>query len=293
MPASTNSRISGRNVIIAGLPRSGTTLVCHLLNEVPDVVALNEPMIVGTFFNLDIEQVMNGIGAFFDECRASIINQSLAPSKVVDGRVPDNPFLKERDADGARIRQVALGRLRIDRPLTSDFILAMKHPAMFTSLLVPLCARFPCWVVIRNPLATLLSWDSLPDTPMGSGRFPAAEAFDSRLKAALDAMPDRLDRHVYFLEWAFGRYLQVGSRLGVLAYEDIIASNGRALSAISQQAYGLNADLRNENLNVVYRRDAVEPIARALLARNGSWKQWYPDDAIEQLAEALLAGHGR
>ena len=34
------SASSQRNVLITGIPRSGTTLVCSLLNKVPDVVAL-------------------------------------------------------------------------------------------------------------------------------------------------------------------------------------------------------------------------------------------------------------
>ena len=36
--------MNGRNVILAGIPRSGTTLVVRLLNELPDAVALHEPM---------------------------------------------------------------------------------------------------------------------------------------------------------------------------------------------------------------------------------------------------------
>jgi hypothetical protein len=32
------------NVVLTGLPRSGTTLVCRLLNKLPDTVALHEPL---------------------------------------------------------------------------------------------------------------------------------------------------------------------------------------------------------------------------------------------------------
>src|SRR5689334_16285425 len=33
-----------RDVLVTGLPRSGTTLTCHLLQKLPDTVALHEPM---------------------------------------------------------------------------------------------------------------------------------------------------------------------------------------------------------------------------------------------------------
>src|ERR1700716_4011573 len=38
-----------RNVLIPGTPRSGTTLLCSLLNKLPDTVALHEPMNVWDF----------------------------------------------------------------------------------------------------------------------------------------------------------------------------------------------------------------------------------------------------
>ena len=34
----------GRNILLTGVPRSGTTLTSRLLSEAPDTVALNEPL---------------------------------------------------------------------------------------------------------------------------------------------------------------------------------------------------------------------------------------------------------
>ena len=36
--------MSGRNLLLTGVPRSGTTLCCHLLGQASDTVALFEPM---------------------------------------------------------------------------------------------------------------------------------------------------------------------------------------------------------------------------------------------------------
>ena len=48
-----------RNIVLTGLGRSGTTLTCHLLNKLPDTVALAEPIAPGKFEDLmpDIEAV--------------------------------------------------------------------------------------------------------------------------------------------------------------------------------------------------------------------------------------------
>src|SRR5262245_2561552 len=43
-PRSATCAMDDRNVLVAGIPRSGTTLTCHLLNSLPDIVALHEPI---------------------------------------------------------------------------------------------------------------------------------------------------------------------------------------------------------------------------------------------------------
>lgn len=46
------------NVVLTGLPRSGTTLACRLLNLLPDTVALHEPIAPGRFAGLADEQAL-------------------------------------------------------------------------------------------------------------------------------------------------------------------------------------------------------------------------------------------
>ncbi|MGI9252549.1 MAG: hypothetical protein ACR2J8_02290 [Thermomicrobiales bacterium] len=38
---------AGRDILLVGPPRSGTTLACRLLASLPGVVALNEPQVPG------------------------------------------------------------------------------------------------------------------------------------------------------------------------------------------------------------------------------------------------------
>ena len=41
--------VSETDIVLTGVPRSGTTLICYLLNKVPDAIALHEPMAVAEF----------------------------------------------------------------------------------------------------------------------------------------------------------------------------------------------------------------------------------------------------
>jgi hypothetical protein len=48
------------NIVSTGLPRSGTTLTCHLLNKLPNTVALHEPIAPGQFVDLESEDAEDG-----------------------------------------------------------------------------------------------------------------------------------------------------------------------------------------------------------------------------------------
>jgi len=277
----------GPNIILTGFVRGGTTLSCHLLNLVPDVVALHEPLQLGTFIGLERSEIMSGIGEFFRSARRSLIEHGTAPSKVEDGRVPDNPWSDARDPDGQRIQRVSKGEVRIDRPLGHRFRLAIKHPAMFTAVLPDLAEHWPCYAIVRNPLGVLLSWESIPQMNVFSGRMPMAENFSPSLRSNLDAIADPLERRLHLLDWALNQYRSVLPRHCVIRYEDIVATGGRALAVVEPAAAGLNEPLASKNANPIYNRDAVHRIAAALIGRGG-WEPWYSRHDIETLAATLL-----
>ena len=188
-----------RNVLITGMPRSGTTLVCSLLNKLPDIVALHEPMNVWEFAKCrDEEEIAVMVEKFCAESRKSLHEQKFAISKHVGGKVRDNSAAA--DGAGKRVRQTEHGRIEIDKPLSQEFTLAIKHPAAFTALLEVLSKRFECCAVIRNPLATLGSWNSLDWFPLKDGHLPVGEKLDVDLARELGKKSDVIDRQIHILE---------------------------------------------------------------------------------------------
>lgn len=103
-----------QDIILTGLPRGITTLTCHLLNQVTDGVALHEPLAVGDFMGLSRAQTLEAIEAFFVSARQSLLAHGIAPSKVEDGRVPDNPWSDSPDPVGARSNRVLRGEVRVE-----------------------------------------------------------------------------------------------------------------------------------------------------------------------------------
>jgi Sulfotransferase family len=188
-----------RNVLITGMPRSGTTLVCSLLNKLPDVVALHEPMNVWEFANCRSgDEIGAMVETFCGESRKSLLEKGFAVSKHVGGKVRDNSTVVDRA--GKRSRQTEHGRIEIDKPLSKEFTLAIKHPAAFTALIETLSKHFECFAIIRNPLATLASWNSLDWFPLKDGHLPVGEKLDVDLARDLAKIADGLDRQIHILE---------------------------------------------------------------------------------------------
>lgn len=279
----------GRNLALTGVPRSGTTLCCHLLGLAPDTVALLEPMEVHRLPVGDRSAAVDTVSAFFAESRRSLLDDGTAWSEQHDGRVPDNPFASQRDGQGRRARAVSRGRIRVERPLTPSFTLAIKHPAAFTALLPELAARFDTVALVRNPLAALASWHSL-DLPIARGRMPAAERLDPALGRRLTGIMDVVSRQLAILDWMFERYRRHLPPRALLRYEDMVATGGQALAMASGVPVP-RVPLTERNASRLYDIALCERLASRLLADRGSWRGCYGDVDIDMLLKRMRAGH--
>lgn len=278
--------MSGRNLALTGVPRSGTTLCCQLLGRANQVVALFEPMQVELLPQQHSAALME-IKHFFEDSRASLLADGSAWSQQVGGVVPDNPFANHVDGEGRRKREAERGRILIDKPLTEDFALVVKHNAAFTALLPGLAQDFEVCAVVRNPLAVLASWHSV-SLPVSRGRLPAGERLDPDLARRLDNEPDVLARQLAILDWLFSRYVRWLPATRILAYEDVVSSAGGALAA----AFGLELPplpLQERNASRLYDLRTCQHLAQRLLTDRGAWRERYQDSDIERLLQRMHA----
>lgn len=279
-------RVNNNNILITGTPRSGTTLTCHLLNKLPEIVALHEP-IRGSRFR-DPEEVCKVVGQFCDEQRASVLTERRAISKQQNGVVPDNPIGTRRGGSDLRERLVSRGEIVIDKELSPDFTLVIKQPGAFTATLDQLVTCFPVFAIVRNPLATLASWTSVP-LPVQRGEFPIVERFDSDLKNKLAAGVDELDRQIQLLGWFHARFRRHLPQEAILRYEAIVETGGRALSVVHPLAVSLNEPLRSQNTSDLYDHEQMLRIGERLLCSEGPHWELYTKQSVEQLLEKLEA----
>lgn len=283
---------AGATWLLSGIPRSGSSLCCRLAGQLPHAVALSEPIDNALFHDtLDAGVAAERIFAFVAEARKRILEEGVAPSVLVAGRVDDQMVTGRggvpRQPQGQR------GLLRVAKPLDSRFLLVVKHNALFAALLEQLIRRLPCLALVRNPVAVLASWETV-DLPVHRGRVPAAERFAPALRAALDGEQDVLRRRVLVLNWFFSRYRDALPKERILRYEDVVQGGAEPLRrAMGVTAAVPAAKLANQNANALYRDVAAAPLLSALLSAGGAWREFYTAEDCHAVADSLQSAAAR
>ena len=319
----------GRNVLVTGPSRSGTTLTCELLNQVADTVALDEPMNAMSLLGHrlphpgerqlegvtpararvrarvsrllrgrrptdrppDPTEACDNIVRFLAEARRSISERQVAVSRHVGGRVLGQKVSDDRDADGVRLKLAEFGEISVDKDLSPDFLLVIKQTSGFIALLDELVSRFEVYALVRNPLAILVSWQTLPFHP-GDGHVRLGEGIDWELRDRLATIDDRIDRQFEILRWYFARINRAVDSGRIMRYEDLVDSPSRTLGAVTQRAGDLDVKMENRNRRPDSGTDEVAAsLGARLLRADGPWWEHYSEDDVRALFGRM--GHDR
>lgn len=228
-------------------------------------------------------QAMGLIRGFLQEQRRSLLDRGLAFTRHAGGEVRDNFFGTHAEADGLRHSRSERGHIPFTKPLRPDFRLIVKHPAVFTGLLPELAQAFPCYALIRNPLAVLASWNS-NNIAVRDGRAPAAEGVDPVLHAELNRIGSRDARQIHLLGWFFRRFHSSLPASHVIRYEDLITSGGRALQVITPGASALDEALESRNESPLYALERQEDLVARLLDSEGAYWRYYRREEIRAMS---------
>ena len=209
--------------LITGIPRSGTTLCCYLLNQQDNVIALHEPINPN---QVDFtSNTLEHISAKYMEYSKALYNGSEFEHGDQAGLEIDNPVgLKE--VEGKREVTAKRGNIKVSKYIGQDIQLFVKQNAFFTAYFPLLSAHFNITCIVRNPVDVLLSWWTV-NLPVSRGRLPAGENNNAHLKQALSLQNDEFQRQLIIYQWFAKTYFL--SNASIICYEDIIKTNGQAL----------------------------------------------------------------
>ncbi|WP_041713986.1 sulfotransferase domain-containing protein [Paraglaciecola sp. T6c] len=211
--------------LISGIPRSGTTLCCNLLNQRNDMVALHEPINPSLFPDKCTPfEASHLIAKQIYQFDLAIEKGQPFSHGDKGGLDIDNPVGKHAIAG---VRQVVAKRGEVQLPPRDkiSYHLIVKQNALFTALIPQLIQQFSILCIVRNPVDVLLSWFTV-DLPVNRGHIPAGERFDEALRLSLQDK-DCLGRQLSIYQWFISRFMQSG--LTCIRYEDVVATNGAVL----------------------------------------------------------------
>ena len=273
--------------LLSGVPRSGTSLCCRLAGNLPDTVALSEPIRRKAFGGMDTPHgACARIGDFAELARGRILAERRASSVQVGGRLDDNRIASRHTDAGLRRLRGERGEIAIDKPLSAHFTLLIKHNALFAALLPRLTESFSCLALVRNPLSVLASWQTV-DLPVHRGRIPAGEELDGDLHRALEREPEVLRRQLVVLDWFFGQFHAHLDPENIIRYEDVVESGGVALFRRLGHAGAQPAELTSRNHSALYNSSMIDTLLKPLLDSEGHWTRFYSREDCERVADSI------
>ena len=278
-----------RTWLLSGIPRSGTSLCCRLAGELPDWIALAEPLRLDHgegVYGLDPHTDCTRIEALVGQIRDRIWAERRAPSKQYAGRLDDNRVVSGYTDAGLRRLRAEWGEIVIDKSLSSRFGLLIKHNSAFAALLHRLSASFSCVALVRNPLAVLASWQTV-HFPIQQGRIPGGELFDHALRRTLEQEPEPLRRQIVVLNWFFARYRAHLPSEHVIRYEDLVETGGQTLFRLLGHTGAEPVTLKSRNGSALYGKAMIGTLLEALLESGGPWTHFYTPEDCKRVAEKI------
>lgn len=215
------------DLLLTGLPRSGSAAVSALIDTLPDAVCLNTPPWQAAFLRNPVEVLPFCkwlLGDYAWARRLLLDGAPLGDIRAADGSplldgLHDPGMVRDAEGQPQAVRFIRHG-------LREDFTLAMRQTTLFSSALPQIAAfrHFRILAVIRHPVALGLSWHGLPQPLLSPGHPPGIARFWPEALEALagGSLPQQF---AALYELHLQRYHETPG-VTVLRYEDVMADPG-------------------------------------------------------------------
>ena len=217
-------------LIITGIPRSGTSYLCNLLHRFDNCIILNEHK--DDIPILKDAKLPFAFANFLRDLRRDILSGVPIANKLEDGQITQDT------AKNNRMQQYS-------PPVTSaNFVLGVKETLAFISRIPMLRQILPnarIVACVRNPLDTIASWKgSFPHLniadvvrqPIGSPIDPWLTARQQQEVRAVAGIGDPTSRRAAWWAYLANLILQSRDQLIIVRYEDLVTNPSKILGQI-------------------------------------------------------------
>ena len=270
----------GKEWLITGIPRSGTTLLTNLISQDQGFLCFSEPAFIK---NLKQQAGTAPELAALLAQKLTDIRSDIKAGIPVSMRVPkhsgdqlDNYF-KRQSTGGQNTTVKSSEHQDVTLPKSyHDRTLVVKNNLLFTACLEDLSERFRVTAIVRNPISAIGSWNSL-DIPVSRGQVVTAEQYNKRVKSVVNSQ-ELLKRQIQIYQWFCGEYIRLQQHIQIIRYEDLVEDPHNTL-----QPCGLRLDpllqLSSKNNSVHYDEAVTQQLMQLFqgLSESSEHRHFYPD----------------
>ncbi|HET9218757.1 MAG TPA: sulfotransferase [Terriglobia bacterium] len=268
-----------RDLILTGIPRSGTTLLTAMVDSVPHAVALNEPQwqrewVLRNRQGTTAKDFAAWLSTDFVETRRKLLDGE----PILDRRLRDGSAVTDyyRRRSISRRSNEAFQLVPLVRPdLQPDFILAMKHTGLYLGVLGELLElrQFQIIAILRHPVGVICSWNDVP-IPLGEGKMPGAAVYWKEMDDLTRSGRPVLQKQVAIYDLICRRIHDFRDRLRIIRYEDLVQNPNILGAELGCDLRNYAPRIENRKLSFYYKVSAVE---EALRLHGRSYRYFYPD----------------
>jgi hypothetical protein len=263
-----------KELLIVGVPRSGSTLAAALVDSLENSLCLSEPddlLITESVANRS--EYVNSVIDLLLKSRDKVKNgEAILDRRNSDG-TPTTNYVKDTSC-GGRVFQPEKEWVDTSQYNAKSMLVAIKHNVPFLSVLPELVdIGIPILGVIRNPIPTILSWHETR-LPVARGFMPSAEKFwsDVNLLFNQSKTPE--------IGWAriYDAFCQrmLEADITVVKYEDI-TNNVECLENIVGRKSVSNIEVRKKNWSEYTGSEKYSALLDALQKYAPNALQLYPE----------------
>jgi len=228
---------SNLNIIITGIPRSGTSYLCGLLSKTDNSVVINEPNGMSRY--MSVEEYPKVVAKYYRDIRLAVLSGEKIENKMHQGKIIEDTSL--------------IQSLEYYSPelFDNNFSICTKNTLGYLSRLDKLKVIMPdtsIFACIRNPIDTIASWKSsfehlrtvvvANDYIIGSKNDPYLTEWQKekivKISEEKDLSRKRAMFWAYLAEWIFINKHE----LTVISYDDIVLSPVKIVSLILGRVAG-------------------------------------------------------
>jgi hypothetical protein len=267
-----------RNVILTGIPRSGTTLVTALIDSIPDAVALNEPYWQFEWMMQHETSNAATFARYLLEDFAATREKLLQGVPIPERRNPDGTAMTNyyRSDPQSPKADTDVPTIPFTRPgLTPNFTLAIKHNGPYLSCLRQIVeAGFTQAIaIVRHPAGVIASWNSMP-VPQKKGKMPGAIMYWPQMRQLTDASMPLLEKQVRMYDLMCKRLYNLRDLVHVVKYEDVTENPNIIGNFLGQDVSAFSKHIKKRDVSFY---NDVSPITEAIKKYGEFYRHFYPD----------------